>query len=94
MKVNQYVLITDILFRRNYDGILLICVDENQAQEVMREFHEGMCGGHIAPTSTTHKLIWVGFYWPSVFRYSYAMIRKCVSCHQFLVKMKRSAKPL
>jgi hypothetical protein len=32
MKENQYVLIDDILFRRNYDNILLRCVDENQAQ--------------------------------------------------------------
>jgi hypothetical protein len=32
MKVNQYVLIADIIFRRNLDGILLRCVDENQAQ--------------------------------------------------------------
>ena len=32
MKVNPYVLIVDILFRRNFDGILLICVDENKYQ--------------------------------------------------------------
>jgi hypothetical protein len=32
MKENQYVLIADILFRRNYDVILLRCVDENQSQ--------------------------------------------------------------
>jgi hypothetical protein len=36
MKENQYVVIVDILFRRNYDGILLRCVDENQAQELMK----------------------------------------------------------
>jgi hypothetical protein len=47
---------------RNYDVILLICIDENQAQEPMREFHEGICGGHFSPTSTTHKIIRVGFY--------------------------------
>jgi hypothetical protein len=39
MKTNQYVLIVDILLRRNYDGMLLRCVDENQAQELIREFH-------------------------------------------------------
>ena len=49
MKENKYVLIIDILFRRNYDGIPLRCVDENQSQELMREFHEGICGGKFAP---------------------------------------------
>jgi hypothetical protein len=62
MKLNKYVLIIDILFTRNYDGILLICLDENQAQELIREFHEGIYGGHFAPTTTTHKIIRVGFY--------------------------------
>jgi hypothetical protein len=57
MKANQYMLIVDILFRRNFDGILLRCVDENQAQELIKEFHEGICGGHFAPTATAHKII-------------------------------------
>jgi hypothetical protein len=30
MKENQYVLIVDIIFRINFDGILLIYIDENQ----------------------------------------------------------------
>jgi hypothetical protein len=90
MKENQYVLIIDILFRRNYDGIVLRCIDENQAQELMREFHEGICGGHFAPTVTAHKIIRVGLYWPSIFKDSYGTIRKCVSCQHFSGKMKRS----
>jgi hypothetical protein len=36
MKVNQYVSIANMLFRRNFDGILLRCVDENKAQELIR----------------------------------------------------------
>jgi hypothetical protein len=36
MKVNQYVFIVDILFRRNSNGILLICVDENQALALIK----------------------------------------------------------
>jgi hypothetical protein len=80
MKAIQYVLIVDILFRRNYDGILLRCVDENQAQELIKEFHEGICGGHFVPTAIAHKIIRVVFYWTSIFKDSYAIIRKCFSC--------------
>jgi hypothetical protein len=64
MKVNQYVLIADILFRKNFDGTLLICVDENQAQGLIKEFHEGICGGHFSPTTTAQKIIRAIFYWP------------------------------
>jgi hypothetical protein len=63
------------MFRRNYDGILLRCVDENKAQELIMEFHEGICGGHFAPMATVHKIIRARFYWPSIFRDSYATIR-------------------
>jgi hypothetical protein len=94
MNSNQYVLIVDILFRRNYDGILLRCVDENKAQKLMREFHEGIYVGHFSPTAISHKIIRVGFDWPSIFKDSYATIRKCVSCQQFSEKMKKSTMPL
>jgi hypothetical protein len=94
MKVNQYFLIDDILFRRNYDGILLRCVDENQAQELISKFHEGICGGNFAPTATAHKIISAGFYWTSIFRDLYATIRDCLSCQQFSGKMKKSMMPL
>jgi hypothetical protein len=94
MKANQYVLIADILFRRNFDGILLRCVDENQAQGLIKEFHEGICGGHFAPTATAHKIIRAGFYWSSIFRDSYAAIRRCLSCQQFSGKMKKVVMPL
>jgi hypothetical protein len=51
------MLIVDILLGRNFDGILLRCIDENQAQGLIKEFHEGICGGNFSPTSTSHKII-------------------------------------
>jgi hypothetical protein len=36
MKSSEYVMIADILFRRNYDGIFIRCVDERKAQELMK----------------------------------------------------------
>lgn len=62
MKANQYVLNVDILFRRNFDGILLIFFDENQYPTLIKEFHEGICGGNIEPTATAHKIIKARFY--------------------------------
>ena len=36
IKSNQYVLITEILFRRNYDGMLLRCVDATKVEELIK----------------------------------------------------------
>jgi hypothetical protein len=62
VNANKYVLIAHILFRRNFDGILLRCVNENQALTLIKEFYEGICGGHFSPTATTQKIIRAGFY--------------------------------
>jgi hypothetical protein len=63
-------------------------------QKVLQEFHEGVCGGHFAPTTTSHRIMRVGYYWPSIFKYSYSMIIKCISCHKFSGKMKKATIPL
>jgi hypothetical protein len=94
MKSNQYVLVAKVLFRRNHDGILLRCVDSNKSQELIKEFHEGICGGHFTPTTTAHRIIRSGYYWPTIFKDSYAMVRKCFSCQKFSGKMKKVAMPL
>jgi hypothetical protein len=36
MNSSQYVLIAEILFRRNYDGMLLRCVDERKVQKLIQ----------------------------------------------------------
>jgi hypothetical protein len=75
-------------FRRNFDGMLLRCIDSMKSQKVLVKFHEGNCGGHFAPPTTTHRIMRVGYYWPTIFKDSYAMIRKCISCKIFSRKMK------
>ena len=41
-----------------------------------------------------HKIIRVRYYWPSIFKDSYVMVRRCIPCQQFSGKMKRFAIPL
>jgi hypothetical protein len=78
MKANQYVLVVEVLFQRNFDGILLRCIDSTKAQKVLQEFHEGICGVHFAPTTITHIIMREGYYWPTIFKDSYSMIKKYI----------------
>jgi len=41
-----YNAITRILYRRSHDGILLCCLSQKEAQEVLKEAHDTMCGAH------------------------------------------------
>ena len=35
-----------ILYHRSYDGILLRCLSNAEAREVIKEVHDGICGAH------------------------------------------------
>jgi hypothetical protein len=47
MKTNHYVPIFGVLFRRNFDGVLLRCLDHSKSRQIIQEFHSGVCGGHF-----------------------------------------------
>ena len=38
--------IVKTLYCRSYDGILLRCLSNSKAQEVLKEAHDGICGDH------------------------------------------------
>jgi len=43
-----YDLIVMTLYRRSYDGILHRCLSNSEAQEVLQQAHDGICGAHQA----------------------------------------------
>jgi hypothetical protein len=44
--VLKYMLLDDDLYQRTIDGALLKCLGDEQAKEVVREVHDGICGAH------------------------------------------------
>ena len=43
----RFVIHGDTLYRRTIDGVLLLCLDQDSANRVMREVHDGVCGPHM-----------------------------------------------
>ena len=50
----KYTLVDEDLYRRNIDGVLLKCLDDDQSKVAMGEVHEGICGTH----QSAHKMNW------------------------------------
>jgi len=42
----RFVLIKDILYKRGFSRLYLRCLSSEEANYVMREVHEGICGNH------------------------------------------------
>lgn len=85
---SRYVLLKGDLYWKNRDGNLLFCLDVYQAQYVLRELHEGVCGGHFLAKTTTHKILNAGYYWLQVFKDCHTYIRKCEACQNISGKLK------
>jgi hypothetical protein len=62
-QVLKYMLLDDDLYRRIIEGVLLKCLDDEQAKEAVREVHDGIYGAH----QSAYKMKWLlrraGFYW-------------------------------
>jgi hypothetical protein len=61
-KAVRYCLIDQTLYWKDPQGVLLRCLDPQQAQKVIFDFHSGLCGGHHFWKTTSHKVLRAGYY--------------------------------
>jgi hypothetical protein len=64
-------------------GVLLNFLLEDEAQQTMKEFHKGDCGGHHYWKTTVNKILRAGFYWPTIFSDVYKGVTTCHECQIF-----------
>ena len=62
----RFVLIRDVLYKRGFSHPYLRCLGTKEADYVIREIHEGICGNHSGSRSLVHKLVRAGYYWPTM----------------------------
>lgn len=73
-------MVDGILLWKNYDGVLLRCLEEDDANKVFKDLHDGLTGGHFSEETTTHKILRANFDWPTLFRDAHSYVRKCKDC--------------
>ena len=56
LKSASFHLVNDILFRHNFDGVLMRCLEKDEAEKVLLELHAGEDGGHFGGDTTAHKV--------------------------------------
>jgi hypothetical protein len=57
MNSTQYQLINGVLFRKNYDRIILCCLEKKNVDKVIKEMHDGPVGGHFSGETIAHKIL-------------------------------------
>jgi hypothetical protein len=87
------------LFRSYANGLLLRCVNDEEAHKFLHEIH-GLSAsvihisGHFSSKATAFKIIRNGYYWPSIFQDSYKFSISCDKCQKFTGKERLSTMPL
>ena len=76
------------MFKFCADQIIKRCVPKGEQHGILSHYHENVCGGHFAFQKTVMKVLQSSFYWPYIFKDSYAMCRSCDRC-QRLGKLSR-----
>ena len=56
--------------------------------------HDGPARGHFSKDTTTHKILRVGYYWPTLFKDAHAHVRKCDTCERSVGRQDKAAGPL
>ncbi|KAH9729832.1 Ribonuclease H [Citrus sinensis] len=82
-QASRYMMIDGVLYRRGYTLSFLRCLDEDDADYVLREIHEGICGNHSGGRCLAHKALRQGYFWPTMHQDAQEKTRSCVSCQSF-----------
>ena len=60
---SKFFLNGDVLYKRNYDMVLLRCMEKQEADTLMREIHEGAFETHTNGHVMARKILRAGCYW-------------------------------
>jgi ribonuclease HI/transposase InsO family protein len=94
LKSASFHLVNGILFRQSFDGVLMRCLEKDEAEKVLLELHAGEAGGHFGGDTTAHKVLRVGYYWPTLFKDAHVLCRKCIICQKASGRLQKPAFPL
>nr|GFA93715.1 reverse transcriptase domain-containing protein [Tanacetum cinerariifolium] len=70
-----------ILLLREFD-FKVIDTPGKEAINILNACHSGPTGGHYGASYTAKKVFDLGFYWPSIYKYAFELVKRCDSCQR------------
>ncbi|PKI72110.1 hypothetical protein CRG98_007497 [Punica granatum] len=84
----HFFLSGETLYRHSFDTTLLRRVDENKAQRIMEEVHEGNCGPHMNGLMLAKKLMRLGYFWSTMETDCVKHVWHCHLCQVYANQIK------
>ena len=76
----QYILCRGQLYRRSYDDIYLRCLKKEEAEKVMEEVHQGICGSHMNGRMLAKKILRMEYYLNTMETDYVDYVKSCHDC--------------
>ena len=62
------------------DGLLLRCLDDEEATKALEEAYLGICGAHQTSPKLHFQIKWMGYYWPTMVKDCMEYAKRCLAC--------------
>ncbi|XP_074342483.1 uncharacterized protein LOC141680054 [Apium graveolens] len=79
----RYSLIEGLMYKRSFVIPYLKCLRPLEAEEVLKESQEGICGQHLGGRALSHKITRLRFYMPTMFADANAYIKNVTDVREF-----------
>jgi len=80
LKAAKFCILNSALYWKDPGGVLLNCLVEEEAKQVIEDFHKGDCAGHLFWKTTANKILRAGYYWPTLFADVFKAVKSCHNC--------------
>ncbi|GJX00912.1 reverse transcriptase domain-containing protein [Tanacetum coccineum] len=80
--VKHYFWDDPFLFKICADQMIRRCVHGKEALDILEACHNGPTGGHHGANLTAKKVFDAGFFWPSIYKDAYELVKNCDSCQR------------
>nr|XP_027093668.1 uncharacterized protein LOC113714071 [Coffea arabica] len=77
---SKFFLNGEVLYKWTLDLNLLRCIDEDEAQYMMKEVHSDVCGPHMNGHLLAKKIMRTGYFWLTMERDCIDFVRRCIKC--------------
>lgn len=82
----MYSIFDNCMFKRGYVRPWLRCAKREEADRLIAEVHEGLCGSHQGAKTLAKRVLRAGIYWPTLQQDAADLVKKCKKC-QFHAKL-------
>lgn len=83
---SKFFLRNKVIYKRNYDMVLLRCGDRHEADLLIKEIHERSFGTYANKHAMSREILRFGYYWLTMESDCFNYARKCHKCQIYATR--------